>query len=113
MGLSEAEAKEREREADAERGGGELLGEQDQPDWPEQVERPGDRAGNENCGERALRGALRYPFQMPTSLKYLIAPGWCGRLGCALPACVSSNWLKFGWPATSPFLFSRIALANW
>jgi hypothetical protein len=40
----EAKADEGEREADAVGGGGELLGEEDEPDRPEKIQRPGDRA---------------------------------------------------------------------
>ena len=116
MPLPEAKAKKGERKADAIRRGGELLGEKNEPGRPEKIERPGDRAGDEERGERALGnagGAGCYPFQIFTSLKYLIAPGWCGRLGCTLPASVSSKRLKFGCPAASAFLFSRIAFTNW
>ena len=56
---------------DAVSGGGELLGEQHKPDRPEQVQRPGDRTEDEQRRERALR----YPRQIPASLKYLIAAG--------------------------------------
>ena len=55
MGFSEPEAKEREREPDRVRRGGELLREQHQPDRAEQVERPGDRAADENGGQDPLR----------------------------------------------------------
>jgi hypothetical protein len=41
------EPKERQREADAEGRGRELLGEEDQADRPEQIQRPGNGAGNE------------------------------------------------------------------
>ena len=51
----ESESQKSEREADAEGRGRELLGEQHQPDRPEQIQRPGDRAGDEDCGQRALR----------------------------------------------------------
>ena len=49
------EAQERERQADAEGRGGELLGEKHQPDRPEEIQRPGDRASDEECRKRALR----------------------------------------------------------
>jgi len=55
MSFSEPEAKKGKSKADAERRGGELLGEQDQPGRPEQIQRPGDRAGDEQRGERRLR----------------------------------------------------------
>src|SRR6185503_8363453 len=112
--LPEPEAQKREREADAIGPGRELLVEQHQPERPEEVERPRYGTCDEQRGKRAFGGTQRfsYPFQMPASLKYLIAPGWCGRLGCALPASASSKRLKFGWPAASSFLFSRIALMN-
>jgi hypothetical protein len=53
--LLRPEAKERQREADRVGAGRELLGEEDQPDLAEQVERPGDRAADEDGRERALR----------------------------------------------------------
>jgi hypothetical protein len=43
VGFREPEAQKRQREADAERSRGELLGEENQPDLAEQVERPPDR----------------------------------------------------------------------
>jgi hypothetical protein len=52
--LAEAEAEKGEREADRVRGGGELLGEEDQPDRAEQVERPADRAADEDGGQNPL-----------------------------------------------------------
>jgi hypothetical protein len=52
--LREAEAKEGERQADRVRRRGELLGEQDQPDRPEQVQRPGDRPRDQQGRERRL-----------------------------------------------------------
>jgi hypothetical protein len=52
--LAEPEAQERQCQADAVRGAGELLGEEDQPDRPEQIQRPADRACDEDCGEEAL-----------------------------------------------------------
>jgi hypothetical protein len=48
--FAQPEAQEREREADAIGGAGELLGEEDQPDRPEEIQRPADRAGDEDCG---------------------------------------------------------------
>jgi hypothetical protein len=61
--LAEAEAEERQREADRVRGGGELLGEEDQPDRAEQVERPGDRAADEDGGQSALRDRGSLPLR--------------------------------------------------
>src|SRR5436309_2883734 len=63
----EAELQVGEREADAVAGGDELLGEKHEADPPEEIQRPGDRAGDEERGQRALR----YPRQIPASLKYL------------------------------------------
>jgi hypothetical protein len=64
MDFLEPEAQEGEGEADRVRGGRELLGEKDQPDLAEQVERPADRAADQDGG----KDALCYPPQMPTSL---------------------------------------------
>jgi hypothetical protein len=77
VGLLEPKPQKRQREPDAVRSGGELLGEEDQPDRPEEIQRPGDRTGDEDYCEKALRGtrAFPYPFQILTSLKYLMAPG--------------------------------------
>jgi hypothetical protein len=50
----EPEAEEGEREADAERRRGELLGEENQPDLAEQVERRSDRPRDEQGGQAAL-----------------------------------------------------------
>jgi hypothetical protein len=47
---AEPELDEREREPDAVAGGYELLGEEDDPDLAEQVERPGDRARDKERG---------------------------------------------------------------
>ena len=55
MGLANAKAQERQREADAVATGNELLGEQDDADRAEQIQRPGDRPGDEQGGQRALR----------------------------------------------------------
>jgi hypothetical protein len=55
MDLVETEAKKGEREADAVAGGDELLGEEDDADRAEQVERPGDRPRDQQGGKRALR----------------------------------------------------------
>jgi hypothetical protein len=53
--LVEAKPEKREGESDAVRGGGELLGEKDQPDRPEEIQRPADRACDEESRESALR----------------------------------------------------------
>jgi hypothetical protein len=71
MDLMEAEAKKGEREADAIAGGDELLGEEDCAERAEQIQRPRDRP----CDEQGCEAALRYPFQIPASLKYWMAPG--------------------------------------
>jgi hypothetical protein len=55
MDLMEAEPKKREREADAVAGGDELLGEEDDADRAEQVERPRDRPRDQQGCEAALR----------------------------------------------------------
>jgi hypothetical protein len=60
----ESEPEKRQREADAERRGGELLGEEDQPDLAEEVERPPDRPRDQQGRE----AALDYPRQRPASL---------------------------------------------
>jgi len=57
MSFSEPEAKKGKSKADAERRGGELLGEQHQAERPEKIQRPGDRTGDENRGQEALRDA--------------------------------------------------------
>jgi len=44
MLFPEAKAQEGEREADAVRAGGELLGKKDEPERPEEIQRPGDGA---------------------------------------------------------------------
>jgi hypothetical protein len=46
----EPEAQERQRKPDAIGRGGELLVEQDEPERPEQIQRPGDRPRNEDYG---------------------------------------------------------------
>jgi len=53
--LAEAEAQERQREADAVTTGDELLGEQDDADRAEQVQRPGDGPRDQQGCEAALR----------------------------------------------------------
>jgi hypothetical protein len=55
VNLPETKAEEGEGEADGVRRGRELLGEENQPDRAEQVERPGNRAADENGGQDALR----------------------------------------------------------
>ena len=55
MDLVEPEAKKREREADAVAGGDELLGEEDDADGAEEVQRPRDRPRDQQGGKRALR----------------------------------------------------------
>jgi hypothetical protein len=60
----EPEAEKRQREADAERRRGELLGEEDQPDLAEKIERPPDRPRDQQRRE----AALDYPRQRPASL---------------------------------------------
>lgn len=64
MGFFESEAEKSEREADAERGGGELLGEENQPDLAEEVERPPDRPRD----QQGRQDALDYSRQSPASL---------------------------------------------
>ena len=64
MDLADSEAQEREREADAERRRGELLGEENQPDLAEEVERPADRPRDQQGRE----DPLDYPRQRPASL---------------------------------------------
>jgi hypothetical protein len=64
--LLEAEAEERQREADAVARGDELLGEKDYADLPKQIQRPEDRP----CDQQGREEPLRYPFQIPASLKY-------------------------------------------
>jgi hypothetical protein len=79
MDFPESEAQKRQREADTERRRGDLLGEQDQPDLAEQIERGGDRPRDQQGRQRALRApceTLNYSRQRPASLKYLIAAGW-------------------------------------
>jgi hypothetical protein len=51
----ETEAEEGQREPDAIARGDELLGEQDDADWAEQVERPRDRPRDQQGCEAALR----------------------------------------------------------
>jgi hypothetical protein len=48
------EPEKREGEADRIRGGRELLGEKDQPDRAEKVERPADRSADEDGGQDSL-----------------------------------------------------------
>ena len=48
------EAEKREGEADRIRRGRELLGEEDQPDRAEKVERPADRAADQDGGQDPL-----------------------------------------------------------
>jgi hypothetical protein len=54
MFFLESKAKKGERQADAVSAGGELLREQYQPDGPEKIQRPGDRAGDQERGQRCL-----------------------------------------------------------
>ena len=54
MSFSEPEAKKGKSKTDAERRGGELLGEQDQPDLAEQVEGPPDRPRDQQGRQDAL-----------------------------------------------------------
>ena len=53
--LLNAEAQKGQREADAVTTGDELLGEQDDADRAEQVQRPGDGSRDQQGGEAALR----------------------------------------------------------
>jgi len=53
--LAEAKAQERQREADAVTTGDELLGEEDDADRPEQIQRPRDRPRDQQGCEAALR----------------------------------------------------------
>jgi hypothetical protein len=55
MDFRESKTKERERKADAERGGGELLCEENQPDLAEEIERPPDRPRDEQGRKASLR----------------------------------------------------------
>jgi hypothetical protein len=67
----EPEPEKGQREADTERRRGELLGEEDQPDLAEEVERPPDRPRDQQGRQRALRApyeALDYCRQRPASL---------------------------------------------
>jgi hypothetical protein len=57
VALAPAEPQERQREADGVGAGAELLGEQDQPERPEQVQRPSDGPRDQQRGKRALRAA--------------------------------------------------------
>jgi hypothetical protein len=50
-----SEAQEGKRQPYAEAAGCELLGEQHQPDRPEKIQRPGDRASDEERRQRTLR----------------------------------------------------------
>jgi hypothetical protein len=60
----EPESKKRERQPDSESRGGELLGEENQADLAEEVERPADRPRDQQGRE----DALDYPRQRPASL---------------------------------------------
>jgi hypothetical protein len=55
MDLMEAEPKKGEREADAVAGGDELLGEEDDADGAEEIQRPGDGPRDQQGCEAALR----------------------------------------------------------
>jgi hypothetical protein len=55
MDLANAKAQEGQRKADAVATGDELLGEQDDADRAEQVQRPGDGPRDQQGGKRALR----------------------------------------------------------
>jgi hypothetical protein len=55
VNLAKAEAEKRDGQADAVARGDELLGEEDDPDGAEQVQRPRDRPCDEQGGKRALR----------------------------------------------------------
>lgn len=72
MRFLEPEAKEGKGETNAVAGGDELLGEEDDADLAEKIERPGDRPRD----EQGRQDTLGYPFQIPASLKYWMAPGW-------------------------------------
>jgi hypothetical protein len=54
VSFPESEAKKCERQADAVGAGGELLGEQHQPDGPEQIQRPADRPRDQEGSQRPL-----------------------------------------------------------